>query len=249
MSTKNLAHTIIEGGRSGYSKWERRRSHTQERVLFREFLAQASGVEDGFEALCVGLRPKVRKDFSDKLGAPRRWLHSQVGRPWDKVRSEIFTRFDPRSLAGQHIIFDHLLREVVPYGVLDRVSFWRRDLYVDRQGMLRAIRPTKRCKYSSRIDRRPTQIPDDVRHWANDRRVGGEGLSLFWLVAARTCEGCVSPTRTECCCPIVDDAQRHGRHVHYRQGHRLDPDELKFWQSIDDERVRDQLFGPRRECR
>jgi hypothetical protein len=51
------------------------------------------------------------KEFSDRLGPLRRYLRKQVGRPWDKVWSEITRTLDNRSLSGQHI-FDHIRWEV-----------------------------------------------------------------------------------------------------------------------------------------
>lgn len=51
------------------------------------------------------------KEFSDLLGPLRRYLRKQVGRPWDKVWSEITRTLDSRSLTGQHI-FDHIRWEV-----------------------------------------------------------------------------------------------------------------------------------------
>ena len=51
------------------------------------------------------------KEFSDLLGPLRRYLRKQVGRPWDKVWSEITRNLDSRSLSGQHI-FDHIQWEV-----------------------------------------------------------------------------------------------------------------------------------------
>src|SRR5688572_27314763 len=51
------------------------------------------------------------KDFSDLLGPLRRYLRKQVGRPWDKVWSEIAQTLDSRSLTGLHI-FDHIRWEV-----------------------------------------------------------------------------------------------------------------------------------------
>jgi hypothetical protein len=51
------------------------------------------------------------KEFSDLLGPLRRYLRKQVGRPWDKLWSEITQTLDSRSLTGQHI-FDHIRWEV-----------------------------------------------------------------------------------------------------------------------------------------
>ena len=51
------------------------------------------------------------KEFSDVLGPLRRYLNKQVGRPWDKVWSEIAHTLDSRSLTGLHIL-DHIRWEV-----------------------------------------------------------------------------------------------------------------------------------------
>ena len=57
------------------------------------------------------------KEFSDVLGPLRRYLRKQVGRPWDKVWSEITGILDNRSLTGQHI-FEHIRREVAQHARL-----------------------------------------------------------------------------------------------------------------------------------
>jgi hypothetical protein len=57
------------------------------------------------------------KDFSDLLGPLRRYLRKQVGRPWNKVWSEITRTLDNRSLSGQHI-FDHIRWEVAQHTFL-----------------------------------------------------------------------------------------------------------------------------------
>ena len=54
------------------------------------------------------------KEFSDVLGPLRRYLRKQVGRPWNKVWSEISRILDNRSLSGQHI-FDHIQWEVTQH--------------------------------------------------------------------------------------------------------------------------------------
>src|SRR5262245_18527130 len=51
------------------------------------------------------------KEFSDLLGPLRRYMRKQVGRPCDKVWSELTRNLDSRSLTGQHI-FDHIRSEV-----------------------------------------------------------------------------------------------------------------------------------------
>jgi hypothetical protein len=51
------------------------------------------------------------KSFSDLLGPLRRYLRSNVGRPWDKVYSEMKQHLDSRKTTGQHI-FEHVKWEV-----------------------------------------------------------------------------------------------------------------------------------------
>jgi hypothetical protein len=51
------------------------------------------------------------KAFSDLLGPLRGYLKKQVGRPWDKVYSELSQHLDKRSISGQHI-WDHVWLEV-----------------------------------------------------------------------------------------------------------------------------------------
>ncbi len=58
------------------------------------------------------------KEFSDVLGPLRRYLRKQVGRPGNKVWSEISRTLDNRSLSGQHI-FDHIRWEVTRHTCLD----------------------------------------------------------------------------------------------------------------------------------
>lgn len=238
MATKYLARTIIEGGRARYNKQDRNHSHGEERALARMFIAKASAQPEGFEALSLEPRGKVYKGFADKLGAPRRWLRAQVGRPWNKVRSEIFARFDPRNLAGQHIIFDHLLQEVITTALHE--PWRRRYLYVDQHGILRAPKPVKRER---RRGHHECICTEDVQ-WLAGRRVGGEGTSLFWLVEHSACTGCCNGREPPCCCPSIGGTPSHGAHRHYRQAQRLNEDEIERWLSLH-EKVRGKLSGPR----
>ena len=47
------------------------------------------------------------KSFTDVLGPLSRFLHSNLGRPWDKVYSEMCASLDKRKVTGRHI-FQHL---------------------------------------------------------------------------------------------------------------------------------------------
>ena len=109
MATKRLERTVIEGGRSRYNKWERRHSNAQLRAKVRPQVARWARDPDSWDADVPGKRRTVWRDFSDKLGPVERWLYAQVGRPWRDVEGQILRKFDTRSLAGRHVVFDHLL--------------------------------------------------------------------------------------------------------------------------------------------
>ena len=111
MSTKDLSRSVMEGGRRRWNAWTRRRSHrvvrAEERAVERRILlgSTAADVEDAEAWPRVS---RVPREFADRLSAPERWLESKVGRSWNQVRSEMLARFDTRTLAGRHIVFDHL---------------------------------------------------------------------------------------------------------------------------------------------
>src|SRR5947209_1367806 len=47
------------------------------------------------------------KSFTDVLGPLYRYLHSNLGRPWNKIYSEMCASLDKRKVTGRHI-FQHL---------------------------------------------------------------------------------------------------------------------------------------------
>ncbi|HEY0468158.1 MAG TPA: hypothetical protein VGC79_28360 [Polyangiaceae bacterium] len=130
MATKNLARTVIEGGRTRGSTWARRASNGVQRTHVHRVSGSLLSGADA-EHVVYPRRNKVYRQFADKLGPAKRWLATQVGRPWNKARSELFARFDIRTTPGRHIVFDHLLPEV------EGRRWLRRDYVVDRSGILR----------------------------------------------------------------------------------------------------------------
>lgn len=83
------------------------------------------------------------KEMTDHLGPLLRYLRKQVGRPWDKVYSEICT-----NLRSGHPLHDHVrrhVRELVNLDVRRLRPLWPGDLYVDpRTGILRLSKPRRR---------------------------------------------------------------------------------------------------------
>ena len=119
-----------------------------------------------------------------------RWLHSNCGRPWNEVKSEVFQKFDTRTTAGRHITYDHLLKSVeeVPdfrygryrYGPDDwTTSYYKNDFYVDEEGVLRAKTLVRR-----KHEKLPYFDTRQIANWLNGRIVGKVGKKLFWFVPA-----------------------------------------------------------------
>jgi hypothetical protein len=122
-------------------------------------------------------REKVGKAFDDKLGPARRWLASKVGRSWNKARSELFTRFDIRTTAGRHIVFDHLLADIAG----ERHSF--RYFYpyvVDGNGVLRKS-SERRPRWGWKPRAPLPEAREAIEAWLAGRWVMPRGERLFWF--------------------------------------------------------------------
>lgn len=175
MATKNLARTVIEGGRAPRNKDSRYRSNAVERRHAHQ-LELALCRRDPLDDHHFVPRQPVRQRFDDKLGPALRYLRSQVGRPWDKVRSDLFARFDTRTTAGRHILFDHLLADVSLESSSDKFA----RFVVSRHGILR-YRGRQRYSYGTYRQRLP-EPEAALREWLGGRRVLAHGALLYWLV-------------------------------------------------------------------
>jgi hypothetical protein len=173
MSTKNLARTIIEGGRTRWSRWYRRHTLREHRAAERAVLHQIQAAGD--DDVTFVRRQSACTMFHDKVGPAKRWLDRQAGRPWNLVRSELLQLFDTRTTPGRHIVFDHML----PWVEDDDFSFVWRDFDVDARGRLRRL-PTKRYRRVRRHAPLPRPQPE-LERWLAGRRVGERGPSLFWF--------------------------------------------------------------------
>ena len=110
MSTKNIARTAIEGGRAKDNKHERWQSNRLERKATRRLMRRVSCDPEYLNGVCFPQRLPIRKEFADKLSAPQRWLATHgIGKSAEEIRGLLLTRFDTRSLAGRHLVFDHLM--------------------------------------------------------------------------------------------------------------------------------------------
>ncbi|MGH7803570.1 MAG: DEAD/DEAH box helicase, partial [Candidatus Binatia bacterium] len=92
LSTKNLARTVIEGGRSGWSRWAARHETRRERRKVKHLL---HGDRD-HENVSFPRRGAFELSQNDRVNPAIRWLASNCGRPWRKVYSELVAKFDTR---------------------------------------------------------------------------------------------------------------------------------------------------------
>jgi len=130
------------------------------------------------------------RDLNENLNPLRRYLRAQVGRPWNKVYSEIAENIDRRNTVQQHI-YQHLAA-FVAIKVTRRngqlvdltrdLAAWRsgalwQELYVDpRTGLLRVNEDYDSCRRDSSERARAQQAKIDAR-----RRVLDELTQLHLL--------------------------------------------------------------------
>lgn len=175
MSKKNIARTAIEGGRVESNKFQRRQSNQLERKATRRLMHRAVTDLDCLDDRCFPQREPVRKEFADKLSAPYRWLGKHgAGKTAHEIRGMLLARFDTRSLAGRHLVFDHLM----PTKYRERWEIYAGRNYVTQDGQLvrRAPNPPN-----------PVVKKDCIRarQWlktlSEDHRIGAtnDGLGLF----------------------------------------------------------------------
>jgi len=104
-------------------------------------------------------------DLNENLQPLRRYLQAQIGRPWDKVYSEICGRIDRRNTVQLHIhqhIDDFIairVREkdgkLIAAGRGDPRELWYQELYVDpRTGIIREHRRGRRSLSAAEWRRR-----------------------------------------------------------------------------------------------
>lgn len=183
MATKDISRSAVEGGRPNRNKYNRRRSHRQERGSFRYWRDEVlKGVEFADER-AVESRPPVRKDFTDKLSPAYRWIASRCGRPWAEVFSELSKLFDTRRLSSWHIVYQHMLPEIEGGAKVETftIASWRKcQFFVDDDGILQD-RGFGHGRYS-RGKKKSGPRFFQVQARVGKRRVRNKGESFVWMV-------------------------------------------------------------------
>ncbi len=119
-------------------------------------------------------------DLNGNLNPLRRYLRSQLGRPWDKVYSEICAGIDRRNTVQQHIhqhIDDFITIKVREKdGKLAAVSrgepreLWYQELYVDpRTGIIREHRRGRRWRNAAEWRRQREEEISALRRVVSER--------------------------------------------------------------------------------
>lgn len=188
MATKDLGRTPLEAGNTTEYHETRREVRRQSRHEAKAFCRNAARDPEFRDAMPAPVAPEHRRPgacwpsdmHADAIGPVKRWIHRQVSRPWDDVYSEIRNRFDVRTLAGRHIVEQHLLQ----YVDLDGSSLHQlRDLYVDGDGVLRE-RDTGYRRFRSE---RQTISDRKLARWLSGRKVGRRGDMFLWFVPTGAC--------------------------------------------------------------
>ena len=179
MSRKDLSRTVIEGGRYFHNHYDRNRSHRTERATTRAWLDRIADDVEQAEYTAPPKRPPVHKLFYDKLSPATRWLESQVGRPWNKVYSELCAKFDRRSLAGMHVVDAHMVGEVWRGNLASHRWY---DFFVDRHGTLR------KSPFANQAWRR---VRMQLHAWTKGRRAASTYMGWWWfrLIGLGPCNG------------------------------------------------------------
>ncbi len=232
MSTKNLARTVIEGGRTARSKDARRQCTRFARQQARMYIQRGLKDPEHFDEFNeFDYREWDVRDQADKLSPAYRWLDKHSGQSWDEVWSKLKKLFDNRNVAQRHVVYDHMLGEVHGNGVrrealyrhLNRKSYLDPgELHVGHDGVLRGhtwywrrdLRASKRVK--------PRYTKKQVLDWLGDRRIIDRGNGVyFWCEPVITWDEAYAAWFKHC----------HGFDPvasHYRQTERLAAEDVEI---------------------
>src|SRR5687767_836238 len=107
---EDMGKVLVERPRLGRkrAKWSKKGYRTRER---NELRTGDTTRREGIKA-----RGGDTKEFNEHLGPLRRFLDANVGRPWDKVYSEICQHIDRGNVVQKHVLthlFDYVVTTVV----------------------------------------------------------------------------------------------------------------------------------------
>src|SRR5215475_6473969 len=184
---EDMSKVVIERPRSGHSlpsyKTRLRIRRYDPEKDYEDIPKRVSGSRSKY------VRAGETKYFSDFLSPLRRFLRTNVGRPWDLVYSEMKESLDDRKVTGRHV-FEHVDREVETHaligedGELYKLEYGGRllpiyEFYVDpRTGLLcwSDYNPWRRARGKSKT---AGEEINHVRLGANTGYVKMKGIWYF----------------------------------------------------------------------
>ncbi len=236
MSKKNLARTALEAGREHRVRYELNR--TERRRVSNHLHKVRIDPEYWYEKL-VPTQPPVDWDYEipgENLSPVYRWIDSHVGQVWDDVYSKLCSSWPKKTLAGFHIIEDHIKDEVAHYP--SPRYYWQNDTtglayrtkwYVDNDGILRRV-PDRVSHWKANHRKRKAPYPDGERRnsdWVVSWLGGTWIKEDFWG------KPYTSHWDWKYRGPYVRKVgSKHFLIVDGRQGRKLTKDEVKIWESI-----------------
>lgn len=241
MSTKNLARTVLERGRPTADKFFRRYRNRQERRALRDYL---HAVEKDQEFYYDRIEPDHKHSadwhgpvLTDQLTPVYAWVDKQIGKNWADVRRDIKEKFDVRTLAGFHVVYQHILRDIAGSGeeeyMFDGVS--NCGYYIDENNLLQS-RYNKHGFYtlfapSSSKEPFSEEQKQELIEWLDKRKVVFVNGRLYWFV-------CDHPNRVK-----IEFSWMRNRieyfesfgareDFYYRRERRLDKKEVNYFRSL-----------------
>lgn len=183
MSTKNLARTVLEGGR--YSSWKHNVNDgvRSERAGARSALRVISRDPEAADDVVVPTREKMckRGNQTDKLSPVWAFVDSRCGKSWAKVYKEICQKFPVKSLAGYHVVFGHMLKAIKGSGTQEHLYgyFSFEDYFIDPQGILRK----NKKKRWSKNQRKKVKNWDvhKTMNWLDGHKICKVGDKYYWM--------------------------------------------------------------------
>jgi hypothetical protein len=211
MATRNIARTAIEGGRSKHNKHERWQSNRNERRAVSMALRLVTHDPEAEEGLALPVREPVMKDFADKLKPAYRWLGKRAeGMTPNQIRSLLLNTFNTRTLAGRHLVLDHLM----PQRYYNDSTRWSASIYLgyatyafDADDILRHIPKHGVPKAAKKLRIRARQWLKTLRE--TDRIGKYDGGYAIFTPLDYLCEvECTNPLCTESRTPVYVEATK-----------------------------------------
>jgi len=183
MSVSRDNRFYFEGGKANHNQYAARRSHRAIRRRANMHMAAIQGDPENCDEF--GFVPEVRDELqrywcceskTNMYNVFGRWIDHQVGRPWDKVYSEMCERFSDFRRSGW---FRSHLRWKVCTRLSDIRSYWF-DYFVDEGGILRP-----RDEYDGPRFNWSARPMVDINEFLADRLIARFCGELVWLVPTR----------------------------------------------------------------